>query len=414
MNSSLYFHRSTCRLCDSSNITLAVPYPATPIADAYVSAQELYKEQQLYPLDLYLCLDCGHVQLCDVLDPDELFRNYTYETSVSLGLVEHFRTYADEVFAYCPPPEGSLVVEIGSNDGSLLRFFKQKGLQVLGVDPALKVAKKATAAGIETIPDFFSRNLAREIKEQHGVASIIAANNVFAHSDSIADMAAGIHDLLDREGIFVFEVSYLPYIIENKLFDTIYHEHLCYHTVKPLQQFFRRHGLELIDFKQIATKGGSFRGIVRRSDGGLPMMPSVLKQIEIESVGSYASVEPYRLFAEELGAVKENLTTLLVQLKKDGASLAGYGASATVTTLIYYFGLENYLDYLVDDNPGKHGTYSPGVHLPVFPSQTLYDKKPDYVIVLAWNYADPIIKRHEAFRDAGGRFIVPLPEVRII
>ncbi len=408
------YHRTTCRLCNSSRLELVVPYPPTPIADAYVSASRCEETQELFPLDLYLCTECGHVQLCDVVNPTSLFSDYTYETSVSLGLVEHFKQYADDIMAYASPPEHSLVVEIGSNDGTLLRFFKNHGLKALGVDPATAIARKATGTGIETIPSFFTGQLAQEIKEQRGCATIVAANNVFAHADNIGDMAGGISTLLDRNGIFCFELSYLPDTVEKKLFDTVYHEHLCYFCVKPLQTFLRKHGLELIDFIRIPTKGGSFRGIAQRTDGSRSRMPSVERQIRFEETAGYDKARTFRDFAAELQRARKELTGLLADLKKQGKKIAGYGASATVTTLMYYFGLDEYVDFIVDDNPLKHDTFSPGYHIPVFPSQALYEREPDYVIILAWNYAQPIMRRHQRYMENGGRFVLPLPQLETV
>lgn len=411
MKTATSYHRTTCRLCEKSQLELVIPYPPTPIADAYVPAARRDEPQELFPLDLYLCPDCGHVQLCDVINPELLFANYTYETSISLGLVEHFRKYAEDIIAYSHPVANSLVVEIGSNDGSLLRFFKQQGLRGLGIDPARSIAEKATIGGIETLPVFFTSEVAAQIKKQHGSAAIVTANNVFAHADNMGDIAAGIAALLDQDGIFCFEVSYLPDIIEKKLFDTIYHEHLCYHAIKPLQSFFRMHGLELVDFIRIPTKGGSFRGIAQRAGGARPVMPSVQHQIEFEIAAGFDTKEPFIKFAAELDGIRTELRELLGGLKAQGKSIAGYGASATVTTLSYYFGLGDFINFLVDDNPLKFETFTPGEHLPVLPSQALYDIKPDYVVVLAWNYAAPIMAKHQAYRASGGKFIVPLPNL---
>lgn len=403
--------RTDCRLCSSSRLELAVPYPATPVADDYAADGSAGADS--YPLDLYLCTDCGHVQLCNVVDPEILFRNYSYETSISLGLVEHFRRYAADVAPLVGPVAGRRVVEIGSNDGSLLRSFRELGFGVLGVDPAREIARKATAAGIETLPEFFSASLAQEIRKRYGAAAIVAANNVFAHADDLADMAEGVAILLDREGLFTFEVSYLPDIIEQRLFDTIYHEHLCYHSVKPLLSFLRRHGLELVDFIRIPTKGGSFRGIAKRAGGSRPVAPVIAKQLEYEAGRGYDRLDVYRRFSAELQRLKAELLDTIAGLKAAGKRVAGYGASATVTTLMYYFDLGKELEFLVDDNPRKHHTFSPGCRLPVLPSQALYERRPNYVVILAWNYADPIVKKHATFLQEGGRFIVPVPTVRL-
>jgi len=407
-------HRQTCRLCDSPNLELAVPIKASPIADAYLPASRLAEVQELYPLDLYLCHDCGHVQLLEVVDPKVLFADYIYRTSISLGLVEHFRKYADEMVRRYAPAPNSLAVDIGSNDGTLLRFFKDHGLRVLGIDPASEIAKSATEAGVTTLPLFFTSNLGRKIRQEHGPAGFVTANNVFAHSDSLPDMADGIRELLAENGVFIFEVSYLVDILEKKLFDTVYHEHLCYHSIKPLVSFFQRHGMELFDVERLPTKGGSIRGFVQRNGGPRKPTPIVSELLDLETRMGLSQIEVFKKFAADLNAIKTELLALVCKLKAEGKTIAGYGASATVTTLIYNFELGSFLSFLADDNPSRHGWYSPGWHIPVLPSQMLCERKPDYVIILAWQYAQPITKKNQKYAEAGGHFILPLPEVRVI
>ena len=307
-----------------------------------------------------------------------------------------------------------MVLDIGSNDGSLLRAFGDEGMRVLGVDPAVELARAATAAGLETIPDFFSSRLASEIRRSHGTAAVITANNVFAHSDQLPDMADGIRELLAPDGIFSFEVSYLVDIVQKMLFDTVYHEHLCYHTVRPLTALFRRHGLELIDVERIPTKGGSVRGTVQRAGG--PRSPSAIVAglCELEARMGLDTVAVFQTFAERIGKVKSDVRQLMGGLKAEGKVLAGYGASPTVTTLLFQFELAEYLKFLVDDNPIKQNTYSPGHKIPVYQSQRLYDDRIEYAVILAWNYAEPIMQRHQGFMQRGGRFVVPLPVVRVV
>ncbi len=413
MIESLY-RRNTCRLCESRNVELVVSLTPTPVADAYISADLLGEKQETYPLDLFLCLNCGHVQLLDVVNPEILFRNYTYESSISLGLVEHFRKYADEMLNNFDFPEDSLVIDIGSNDGSQLRFFKERGMRVLGIDPAVDIARKASEAGIETLPVFFTAELADKIRNERGPAVIITANNVFAHADNLSDIAQGIRILLAPDGIFTFEVSYLLDILEKYLFDTVYHEHLCYHSVKPMDTFLRRHGLELIDIERISSKAGSLRATVQLANGPRKVMPSVETFVSLEAKFGLDRPETFTTFAAAIESVKNQLGDMLQDLKSQDKTIVGYGASATVTTLIYYFDLGSLLDFIVDDNPLKENLLSPGHHIPVLPSQTLYERKPDYVIILAWNYSQPIIKKHQAFLDQGGHFIVPLPEVKVV
>ncbi len=413
MNASV-FRRNTCRLCGRYDLELVLQLAPTPIGDAYVSVEHLSKVQETYPLDLFLCHDCGHLQLLDVVDPEVLFGDYVYLTSSSLGLIEHFRRYADEVLASVMPPEGALVVDIGSNDGSLLKFFQDQGMHVLGIDPARDIARKATESGIETLSTFFTAELARKIKNERGPTAIVTANNVFAHIDNLGDVADGIRELLATDGIFVFEVSYLVDIIQKMLFDTVYHEHLCYHTVKPLDSFFCRHGMQLIDVQRIPTKGGSLRGTAQLAGGPWTVSPSVARLMAIETNLGLDRAETFRAFAVRIDSVKNQLLSLLRDFKVQGKTIAGYGASVTVTTLIYHFDLGDMLSFIVDDNPQKQNLFTPGHHIPVLSSQAIYERMADYVVILAWNYAQPIMKKHQAFLDQGGHFIVPLPRVEVM
>ena len=391
-----------------------MPIKPSPIADAYVPASRMSEQQELYPLDLYLCRECGHVQLLDVVDPQVLFRDYIYTTSISLGLVEHFRKYADEVSTQFPAAPDSLVIDIGSNDGTLLGFFKKKGLRVLGIDPAVRIAEQASKAGIETLPAFFDLELAKKIKADRGGGALITANNVFAHSDHLPEMADGIRELLAAEGVFVFEVSYLVDIVEKLLFDTVYHEHLCYHSVKPLDTFFHAHGLELIDIRRLTGKGGSIRGFVQHRGGPRRASHVVSELLSLEARIGLAEPDIFREFAGKLESVKNELLALIRKVEAEGKTIAGYGASATVTTLIYNFELGSHLSFLVDDNKSRHGFFSPGHHLPVLAPEALSERKPGYLIILAWQYANPILSKNSAFLQQGGRFILPMPSVRVI
>ena len=407
--------RDRCRMCESRRLEMALPIKASPIGDAFVPAARLGQAQETYPLDLYLCLDCGHVQNLDIVDPEILFRDYLFLTSASSGLVQHFRQYAAAVVSSFGIRAGSLVFEIGSNDGSLLRFFKEQGMKVLGVDPAREIARQATEAGVPTLPEFFDSALASSVRAQHGPASVIAANNVFAHADDLADIVKGVRELLADDGIFVFEVSYLADIVDKFLFDTVYHEHVSYHSISPLARFFERLGMQLFDVQRISSKGGSIRGFAqRRPEGKRAQTPAVLDLIELERQRGLGTVVPYREYEARINARRKALTEFLDGQLAAGSLVAGYGASTTTTTLTWHFELTRKLAFLADDNPQKYGLFSPGAHIPVVPSDELYVRRPDYVIVLAWNYAEPIIKRHQRFLKEGGKFIVPLPELRIV
>ncbi len=252
--------------------------------------------QEQFALSLHLCGACGNVQIEDVVNPDLLFRQYTYATTSSLGLVEHFRKYASTIAAKSNAESGSLVVDIGSNDGSLLKAFRELGYRVVGVDPATEIAARATAAGVTTVPDYFTPQVAARIHDEHGPASVVTANNVFAHSDALPAMADAVRGLLAPGGVFTFEVSYLLDIVQKMLFDTVYHEHLCYHSVRSLAAFFPRHGLELVDVQRIPTKGGSLRGTVQLADGPRPVSSDVRKMIEWEELIRLHSLDTFRAF----------------------------------------------------------------------------------------------------------------------
>jgi len=410
-----YVHRrDNCRLCGSRDLELVLHLNPSPIGDAYVPADKLKIVQEIYPLDLYLCKSCGHVQMLDIVDPEILFGEYTFVTSSSPGLMEHFRKAAEELTSRTELPDGSLVVEIGSNDGAMLRFFKDKGMRVLGIDPARDIANKATESGLETLPTYFTYELAKKIKDTYGQASMIIANNVFAHVDDLVDIAKGIQHLLAPDGIFVFEVSSLIDVVQKMLFDTVYHEHLSFHSLKPLQAFFRKYGMEIIDVSGIPTKGGNIRGIVQLAGGKRLRSRSVDEMIEMEKKLGMDRAETFREFAARIDKVKSELLALLKDIKSKGKTVAGYGASVTVTTLVYNFELGRFLSFIVDDNRSKQNLFSPGYHIPVLSPQELYDKKPDYVVILAWNYAPQIMKKNQAYLDGGGHFIVPLPGVKIL
>lgn len=391
-----------------------MPIKASPIADAFVSADKINISQPLIPLDLYQCQDCGHVQNLDIVNPDLLFRDYIFSTSNSANLVEHFRKYAADVSRDFQLAEGALVVEIGSNDGTLLRFFKNKGMRVQGIDPALEIARAATESGIPTRADFFTSELSREIRKEQGPAKLIVANNVYAHADQLADLTDGIASLLDHDGVFVFEVSYLLDIIDKFVFDTVYHEHLSYHSIDPFTRFFKAHDLHLFDVQKISTKGGSFRGFVQKLGARQVERPIIAQMIEEETRRGLRKLEIFRNYEREILARKEALLAYIAEVRAQGKSVVGYGASTTVTTLMYHFELFDKLDYLMDDNTKKHGLYSPGCHLEVKPSTALYQDKPDVVIVLAWQYFQPIVKKHAQFIENGGQFVVPLIDLKII
>ena len=408
-------HKTDCRRCGSTSLDHVLPIRPSAIGDAFVTADRLNEKQDLYPLDCYLCLDCGHLQNLDVVDPDILFRDYTYRTSVSLGLVEHFKRYAQTAVSGLGIPQGSLVAEMGSNDGSLLKAFKNEGMRVQGIDPARDIAATATKEGIPTIPDFFTSALAARIKADQGEAKLFCANNVFAHIDNMSDVVKGIRLLLADDGAFVFEVSYIVDMIDNMVFDTIYHEHVSHHALTPLETFLNRHDMTLFHVERTGTKGGSIRAFAQpKSTGKRPRSAELSTLIAEEERRGVTKPQIYRDWFVAIEDCKRRVLAYLDEAIAAGKLVAAYGASTTTTTLLYHFELESRIKFILDDNQLKHGRFSPGAHIPVLPSSELATRKPDVVVILAWIYADPILKRNQAYLDAGGRFLVPLPEPRIV
>jgi SAM-dependent methyltransferase len=408
-------HRRTdCRLCGSSELDLVMPLTPTPVADDFVPASRLHEPQEAFPLDVFLCRACGLVQLLDVVDASSIYVEYLYVTKSSPGLTDHYRTYADEVIQRLSLKSGSSVVEVGSNDGTLLAFFKARGMRVIGVDPARDIARAATEQGIETRPVCFSHEVAKDLRRELGGADLLVANNVIANIDDLRELGVGIAHVLSPEGVFVFETGYLGDLVGHLVFDNIYHEHLCYHSVKPLASFFARHGMELFDIQHVGTKGGSIRGFVQRAGGPRAIAPAVAVMIAQEEAGKLYCPETYRALSARLDRLRTVLVDLLAAFRLSDRSIAGYGASHSVTTLVHHFGIAGHLGFVVDDNPRKHHLYSPGHHLPVLPSSALLERKPDYVVILPWRFSEPIINRNHAFLAAGGRFIVPIPDVRIV
>jgi len=408
--------RADCRLCGSRDVTLIMSLAATPPANAFVPAEERSKAQERFPLDVHFCRRCGHVQLLDVVDPEALFRNYVYVSGTSPVFVDHFRRYAQSMIQLAALKPGGRVVEIGSNDGTLLRFFKEAGLRVLGIDPARRIAEAATAEGIETRPEFFDLPFASRLREEGWEADLVVANNVFAHADDLQGIVDGVARLLKPSGLFVFEVSYLVDVFEKTLFDTIYHEHLSYHTVKPLVGLFERHGMELIDALRVEPHGGSLRAVAKLRGGPAPRQPRVDELIALEARLGLHAPDAFRRLFERVEQRKQELTGLLVRLKAEGKRIAGFGAPAKATTLMHHFGIgPETVEYIVDDSPWKQGLYTPGTHIPIVPSSHLYDAahRPDAVVILAWNFAESIMQTHKRFHEQGGRFIVPLPTVEM-
>lgn len=407
--------RNSCRLCDSSNIDLVVPLAPVPLAEKYLTESQLDHREPRYPIDLYMCFDCGHVQLLDVIDPRVLWADYTFWSGQAARIVQHLSDVADQICRDYEPPKRSLVVDVGSNDGTLLKAFRRNGLTVLGIDPAVEIAKKATDSGIETIPAFITLELAEKIREERGAASVVTCFNAFAHSDDLASMTESIRRLLGDDGVFVFEVSYLLDIIDHMLIGTVFHEHLSHHSLGPMMRFLKRHGMELIDVERNDLQGGSIIGTVQLAGGGRPVSSAVAELLSIEKERGLDKPETIRAFSTRLNRLKQEMGTLLAEWRQSGATVAAYGAARSGPTLIAEFGLGGKaIDFIVDDHPQKVNKFSQGDHIPILPTAELYLRRPDYVIILAWVHARKIIADNQKFLEQGGRFVLCCPDVRVI
>jgi len=408
----VFYRRKNCRGCASCDLELVFSLRPSPIGNAYVTSEKINLVQPSYPIDLYMCQNCGLAQLMDVIDSDILYRDY--DAGGSSGLSIHFQDYADSVIKRCQLKPDSMVVDIGSNDGMLLGYFQKKGMNVLGVEPFKQLAAQANAAGITSINKFFTPNLAKQLVSKYGHSKLIIANNELANIDDLTSWINAIIELLADDGVFVFESIYLADLLQNMVFDFIYHEHLSAFSVRPIQALFQRFNLELFAVERVATKGGSLRYFVQRSGGPFIKDGTVLKMLAFEeNIGLY-NKKIFLNFNNSINNLKNETKKFLAKVKHEGKTVAGFGASVTGTTLIYHFEIGEYLDYLVDDNTSKHNRFSPGLHLPVFPSSVLSERQPDYVIILAWRFAEIIISKNQEYLDGGGKFLIPVPTFRVV
>lgn len=412
----LYRALTKCILCGSKHLDVAVPLAPIPIATPTFAVPEHLRGNDsafdAAPLDLMLCRDCGHLQTSHLVDPEFNYKHYVYTTASSLGLVEHFRGLAARVAERVRPARDALVVEIGSNDGSLLRFFKAAGQRVLGIDPAEKIAASATAAGILTLARFFDRPLAEEIARDHGEATVVIANNVIANIEDVGVFTRGLDPLLASDGVFVFETQYGADVIDRTLLDTVYTEHLSYCMIRPLVTHFARAGYQVIDVERIATKGGSIRVTVQRTGGPRPVAASVAATVADEERRGMFGLGYYRPFAERVQSIGRRLNQIVDAEEARGSFVAGYGVSVGTSTLLHQFGLVGRIRCLFDDNPQKESHLrGPGYAIPVHGPEAVLREKPGAIIVFAWRYADPIVAKHRAYLSQGGRFFVPLPDV---
>jgi SAM-dependent methyltransferase len=386
----------------------------TPLANSLLRAEDLAETEPTFPLELAFCDRCSLVQITETIPPAELFRDYPYFSSFSDAMVLHARQLAEQLIADRSLDSTSFVVEAASNDGYLLQFYVEHGIGVLGIEPALNVAQAAERRGVPTLTEFFDVALAERLVTEHGAADVFHAHNVLAHVPDLNGFVEGIARVLAPDGVAVIEVPYVRDMIDRCEFDTIYHEHLCYFSLTALARIFERQGLAIADVERVAVHGGSLRVLVtppeatRRSDA----VDTLLAE---EHEWGVHDVAVYERFAEQVAGLRESLVGLLRSLKADGKRVAAYGAAAKGSTLLNVFGIgAETLDFVVDRSTAKQGLFMPGVKLPIVPPERLLDEMPDYLLLLAWNWADEIMEQQQAYQERGGRFIVPVPQPEVI
>jgi len=410
----VHVRRSDCRGCGSTALSHILALGETALANAFLGKESEFATEKQFPLDLYLCETCGLVQLLDVIDPETLFRNYVYVTGTSATMAAHNKAYAATVTERLGLGKDDLVVEVASNDGSLLRYFDSHGVRTLGIEPARNIARIAREAGIATVEEFFTSTLARELRDAYGSARAIIANNVLAHVDDTRDFLFGARTLLAPDGLLVVEVPWLGKLVANLEYDTVYHEHLCYFSLTALSQIYSAAGLSVVDVEHVSVHGGSLRVYASPAprESGTASVANLLAE---EAAAGLRNPSRLERFARDVSRQRSELRALLESLKSDGKTVAGYGAPAKGNTLLQYCNITpTMLPYTVDRNSLKVGCFTPGTHIPVLPVDTLAVRRPDYLLILAWNFADEIMGQQAEYRAAGGRFIVPLPVPRII
>jgi|SRR3989344_162126 len=403
-----------CRLCKSRKLVKVLDFGRTPPANSFLTRSQLRKKEDFFPLVVSFCSNCGFLTLGHIVDPKILYSNYVYVSSTSPIFIKHFEDLANSVYSRFKLGKESLVIDIGSNDGILLKPFKKLGAKILGIEPATNISKLARKNGIPTVSAFFKEKVAKRIVVQKGKAKIVTATNLFTHIDDLDEVVRGVKKLLTDDGVFIIEVYYLVDLLEKRYFDLIYHEHLSYLSILPLDKFFKTHGMKIFDVTRIPVHGGSIRIFVKPITGPYHTHKSVTVFINLEKEKKLFDVATYKRFADNVKANKLELIKLLKKLKRQNKSIAGYGAPAKSTTLLHYFGIgKEVLDFIADDSPYKQGLFTPGTHIPVVSPVQIYKKKPDYLFLLAWNFADSIVKMQRAFAADGGRFIIPVPKPRL-
>lgn len=401
-------------MCKSERLSQFFDLGEIALANSFLSKEMLNKPEPKYPLRVFFCEDCGLSQLIHVVEPEILFRDYVYFSSGMPKLSDHFRNYAEEVMNNFITSKNDLVIEIGSNDGILLGAIKEMGSRILGIDPAKNIAKVANERGIETIPDFFNEKLAGEILDKYGTAKVMIGNNVVAHIDDHYGLLRGVNKLLANDGVFIFEAPYFVDMIENLAFDSIYHEHLSYLSVRPLKNLFSKFGMEIFNVKEFPIQGHSIRCYAGKI-GKHQVQSSVKEFIEKEKELGLDKFQTYINLVKSIEKMKDKTINLLKELKSQGKKIAAYGSPARGNTLLNYYGIDNStLDYATESLPSKIGLYTPGTHIPVINIEEAHKNPPNYYLLLAWNYRDIILQKEEVFQKQGGKFIMPIGDNQIL
>ena len=402
-----------CRACNSQLVHF-FSLGEMPLVNSFLRKEEIPDEEK-FDLSVGFCPKCYLVQLINTVPPEKLFRNYIYFSSTSSLFLEHCKKTADYLSKRLKLSHQCLVLEIASNDGAQLQYFKELGIQVLGVDPAKNIAKIANEKGIKTISEFFNYAFAQKLKEEEKIeADLVFGANVLAHVPEIVDFVKGVKAILKPKGTAVFEFPYIKGLMENK-FDTIYHEHVFYYSLLALKNLFKAADLEIYDVEITPMQGGSLRIFISHPEN-FSISENVKKLIEEELKNEFDKIETYQKIKENVSKLKEHLINLLEKIKNNGQKIAAYSAPAKGNTLLNYFGIKDYLSFIVDKSEAKQGLYTPGAHLLVYPLEKIYKEKPDYLLILCWNIANEVINMPELqdYIKQGGKFIVPVPDIKII
>jgi C-methyltransferase C-terminal domain/Putative zinc binding domain/Methyltransferase domain len=404
----------SCRFCATELRHSFADLGSSPLANAFLRLEDLGRPERFYPLHAYVCTECFLVQLAEFEPPEEIFSDYVYFSSVSDSWVEHARRYAEHAVERFRLGPSSSVIEIASNDGYLLQFFKARGIPVLGVEPAANVAAAAQERGIPTVVKFFGRLTADELLRERRPPNLVVANNVLAHVPGLNDFVAGVAALLAAGGVATLEFPHLLRLIEGGEFDTIYHEHFSYFSLHSAERVFSAHGLELFDVEELPTHGGSLRIYARIAGSGDGAGPRFVELREVEREAGISELETYCRFEERVRAIKRDLLEFLITAKRDGRSVVAYGAAAKGNTLLNYCGIRSdFVDYVVDRSPHKQGRFLPGTRLPVHEPERVAETRPDYLLILPWNLKDEIIEQMAHVREFGCRFVTPIPTVQV-